>query len=321
MKTQITHLLNVQHPILLAPMAGVSGGALAAAVSNAGGFGVVGGGYGDAQWVNRELDIITQSTSNPWGIGFITWAVSMEVLNSSLRHKPAAVVLSFGDPSKYAKIIKAAGAKLMCQVQTLEDIDLALNAGADVIIAQGTEAGGHGTTTRSTLPLIPIAVDHAKGVPVVAAGGIADGRGLAAILMLGADGASIGTRFAVTHESLMPAALKKLLISSSGEDTVRTHVFDIVRQYSWPSSYTGRTLSNAFTKRWHGRESILSDALTIETPAYWKADASHDYSMAAPWCGEAVDLIIDSKPAEEIVRALIRSAEDRVETVRRAIVS
>ncbi len=195
-RTALTERLGLEYPIVLAPMGNVSGGRLAAAVSNAGGLGLVGGGYGDPDWMRRELSVARTEAARPWGVGLITWHATAETVEFALRYEPHAFMLSFGDPRPYVPAIKAAGCALFCQVQSVEDARAAKAAGADVIIAQGTEAGGHGAR-RATLPLVPAVVDAVAPTPVLAAGGIVDGRGLAAALMLGAQGswwARVSTR-------------------------------------------------------------------------------------------------------------------------------
>ena len=186
--TALTEMFGLQHPIVLGPMGSVSGGHLAAAVSNAGGLGLVGGGYGDPAWLRTELSRVKAETSRPWGVGLITWSIDRSVLDLALSYRPDAFLLSFGDPRPYAPAIKSAGCKLICQVQDVEQARVARDAGADLIVAEGTEAGGH-SGARATLPLVPAVVDAVTPIPAVAAGGIADGRGLAASLMLGAHGA------------------------------------------------------------------------------------------------------------------------------------
>ena len=153
------------------------------------------------------------------------------MLDLALSYRPDAFMLSFGDPRPYAQAIKAADCKLICQVQTVAQARVALEAGADLLVAEGNEAGGHGGA-RSTLPLVPAVADAVAPVPVVAAGGIADGRGLAAALMLGAQGALMGTRFCASVEALGQPAAKERIVSASGDDTARTRVFDIVRGYA-----------------------------------------------------------------------------------------
>jgi nitronate monooxygenase len=191
--TPLTVALGLRHPVVLAPMAGVSGGALAAAVSRAGGLGLIGGGYGDRDWLEREFAAAGDARV---GTGFILWALERQpdLLDLALDRDPAAVFLSFGDFGRFAGRVRRAGIPLILQVQTLAQARAALDAGADILVAQGTEAGGHGGA-RATLPLVPAVVDIAGEVPVLAAGGIADGRGLAAALMLGAAGALCGTAF------------------------------------------------------------------------------------------------------------------------------
>ena len=306
--TRLTKLFSLRHPIILGPMGGASGGLLAAAVSNAGGLGMVGGGYGDPVWIERELALVKAKTKAPWGAGLITWSAGREVLDLVLAHRPAAVMLSFGDPRPYGPLIKAAGCKLICQVQDLEGARLAREAGADLIVAQGTEAGGHGGT-RATLPLVPAVIDAVAPTPVVAAGGIADGRGLAAALMLGAEGALIGTRFYASTEALGHPNIKQRIVEAQGSDTVRTHVFDVVRGYHWPTDHTGRSTRNDFTARWAGHEKELQTKLESERTRYLAAAEAGDCDTAVVWAGEVVDLIQSVDGAGALVERISAEAE------------
>lgn len=211
--TALTAMFEIEHPIVLGPMGGVAGGQLAAAVSNAGALGMVGGGYGAVQSLREELELIGNLTKMPWGVGLITWAVTPEIVQFVLRYKPHAVMLSFGDPRPFARIIRSAGCKLICQVQDVHGAELASEAKADLVVAQGSEAGGHGGK-RGTFPLVPAVVDAVAPIPVLAAGGIGDGRGLAAALMLGAHGALIGpgsTQQTKRRPHLRPSAGSLLL--------------------------------------------------------------------------------------------------------------
>src|SRR4051812_34007845 len=259
--TALTRLLGIEHPILLAPMGSAAGGRLAAAVSNAGGLGMIGSGYANTDTIRREL---TEAGNARVGIGFITWALEKNpaASDTALDARPVAVMLSFGDPSPFTGRIKAAGCKIICQVQTLAQAKEAAAAGADIIIAQGRDAGGHSGMTRGTMGLVPAVVDAVGPIPVVAAGGIADGRGLAAALALGAAGVSMGTRFTASRESLWDQAMKATTVAAGGDQTAQTRVFDIVRGAAWPAIYPGRALRNAFSARWHGHE----DALAAESP-------------------------------------------------------
>ena len=306
--TALTEMLGLQHPIVLAPMGGVSGGHLAATVSNAGGLGLVGGGYGDAAWLRTELSRVKEGTQQPWGVGLITWSVDRSVVDLVLGYQPHAVMLSFGDPTPYVSAIKSAGCKLICQVQGLAETKLAQDAGADIVVAQGTEGGGHGGQ-RATLPLVPAVVDAVAPTPVVAAGGIADGRGLAAALMLGAHGALIGTRFYASAEALGSERAKQRLVAARGNETARTCVFDIVRGYAWPPGYPGRAVRNRFMERWHGRESDLAAALEPERAAYQVGARDGDYDTAVVWAGEVVDLIKRVEGAAALVARISAEAE------------
>jgi nitronate monooxygenase len=309
--TRLTETLGIRHPVLLAPMGSIAGGRLAAAVTAAGGLGLIGGGYGDAEWLEREF---AAAGNHRVGCGFITWSLARrpELLAQALAHGPAAVMLSFGDPKPFAPAIKAGGAKLICQVQTLAHVDDALAAGAEIIVAQGSEAGGHGAT-RATLPFVPQVVDRvrqrAPDAMVVAAGGIGDGRGLAAALMLGAEGVLVGTRFYASEESLGRPQAKARMIEATGEETIRTSVFDTVRGISWPKEFTGRALNNDFARRWHGAEAQLSAAAEREMARYQAAAAVGDFSTAVIFGGEAMGLFDRVLPAGDIVRGMVAEAE------------
>ncbi len=310
--TRLTEMFGLSIPVILAPMAGVSGGLLAAAVSNAGGLGLVGGGYGDAQWLDREIALARQGTHKAWGVGLITWAVSAATVEHVLSSGPAAMMLSFGDPRPYGRLINSAGCRLICQVQDTDGAILAKEAGADLIVAQGTEAGGHGGA-RATLPLVPAVADLVAPTPVIAAGGIADGRGLAAALILGAHGALIGTRFYASTEALGSARAKRRIAGSRGLNTARTRVFDLVRGLDWPEPYTGRALKNDFSNRWHGREQALQASLADAQAAYQAAVAAEDCTTAVVWAGEVVDLIARVEDAATIVTRLGQEAELQLE--------
>ncbi len=316
--TRLTELLDIRHPVLLAPMGGVTGGRLAAAVSAAGGLGLIGGGYGDPDWIEREF---AAAGNQRVGIGFITWSLSKkpELLDRALTHQPAALMLSFGDPGPFAPKIKEAGAKLICQVQTLTQAKEAAAIGADIIVAQGSEAGGHGAA-RGTLPLVPAVVDAVAPRPVVAAGGVADGRGLAAALMLGAVGVLLGTRFYASEEALGHEGAKARIVAAGGGDTVRTTIFDVVRGYDWPAIYTGRAIGNDYTRRWHGKESELEQNAAEESDRYAAAAAAGDVDTAVIFAGEAIDLIHDIAPAGEIVERIVAEAEARLAAAGEAIV-
>ncbi|MFI0975471.1 NAD(P)H-dependent flavin oxidoreductase [Streptomyces sp. NPDC021093] len=309
LSTAFTKLFGVEHPIALAPMGGSAGGALAAAVSRGGGLGLLGGAYGERDWLARELPLVA-GAGKPWGVGFLSWATGAGAVEQALEHGPGAVMLSFGDPSPFVERIRAAGAALIIQVTDLEEARQAVDLGADVIVAQGTESGGHGARHgRSTLPFVPIVVDLVAPVPVLAAGGIADGRGVAAVLALGAAGALIGTRFQATAEALVDPSTARAIVEGRGQDTERSGVSDIARGSSWPSSkYTARTLGHPSLAPWQGREAEL--AATPEAQlAYQSAVARGDAPPLPVWASEAVDLITDLPPAADLVATLAAQAD------------
>jgi nitronate monooxygenase len=310
LRTAFTELFGVRQPIALAPLGLTAGGALAAAVSNAGGLGLLGGGPGDLAWLDRELPILAERTSQPWGVGFQSWAVDVGTVEHALAHGPRAMMLSFGDPTPFVPAIRRARVPLILQVTDLTEAREAIALGADVIVAQGTEAGGHGARHgRSTLPFVPAVVDLAAPIPVLAAGGIADGRGLAAALALGAAGALIGTRFQATAESLADPAIKKAIVAGHGEDTERSIVLDIARGSRWPARYPGRTLSHPFLDQWRDRAAELAGDPAARQ-AYQDGVARGDFTPLPVWAGECVDLITDLPPAADVVAGLAGQAED-----------
>ncbi|MFG1708617.1 NAD(P)H-dependent flavin oxidoreductase [Nonomuraea sp. M3C6] len=310
LSTQFTKLFGVRHPIVLAPMGGSAGGALAAAVSRGGGLGMLGAGNGDREWLDREVQIVASSTDQPWGVGFLTWAIDVGAVERALGYGPRAVMLSFGDPSPFVEPIRQAGAALIIQVTDVEEAWRAVDLGADVVVAQGTEAGGHGARRgRSTLPFVPIVVDLAAPVPVLAAGGIADGRGLAAALALGAAGALIGTRFQATVEALVDPAITKAIVEGRGQDTERSSVLDIARGSRWPSKYPARTLGHPYLDRWRGREAELAGDSQARQ-AYQNDVARGAIPPLPVWAGEAIDLITDLPSAADLVTTLATQAVD-----------
>jgi nitronate monooxygenase len=312
--TRLTRALDLRHPVLSAPMAFAAGGALAAAVTRAGGLGIIGGGYGDPTWLEEQF---AAAQGERVGVGFITWSLrkSPSLLTGVLRHRPAAVMLSFGDPRPFVDEIRAAGALLVCQCQDLEHVMDAVDVGADIVIAQGAEAGGHGAL-RGLSTFVPEVADHlAEHAPqtlLLAAGGIADGRGLAAALVLGADGVLVGTRLWASREALVKPRHHEKILQAAGDDTVRTRVPDIARQLPWPRGFTARIARNAFTERWHGHEDELERSLAVEGPKYRQAFEAGDPEHTAVWFGEAAGLIHAIEPAATIVDRMVSEAAARL---------
>jgi nitronate monooxygenase len=307
--TPVTQLLGINHPILLAPMANVTDARLVAAVDAAGGFGILGGGYGEEQWLVRELDLLDRSKAR-FGVGFITWSLAKQprLLDLALERRPAAVMLSFGSPTPFIDRIKHTAAIIICQVQSLALAKEAVAAGADILVAQGAEAGGHGVT-RGLVSLVPEIVDAVEGrKPVVAAGGIADGRGLAAALMLGAAGVLMGTRFFATQEAAGAQGAKERIREATGDDTLRSTVFDITRRIAWPAPITGRTLRNAHSDRWFGRESELMGQLDEVSAKYAAAHDAGDFDITVVHAGESVGLIHDIPSAHDVIERVMREA-------------
>ena len=306
-QTAITKMFGIEHPVLLAPMGSVAGGALAAAVSRAGGLGIIGGGYGDRDQLGKEF---AAAGNTPVGIGFITWSLAKQpdLLDLALERAPKALFLSFGELGPFAPKIKRADVPLIAQVQTVDQARRALGEGADVLVAQGTEAGGHGAT-RATLPLVPAVVDIAGGKPVLAAGGIADGRGLAAALTLGAAGVVCGTVFYASAEAIAHPKAKTAVVAASGDDTERGTSVDVVRGITWPSEWNIRTLRNSFTEKWSRDPAGLKTNLQREQERFLAAREAGDTTIAPVIVGEGAGLVREVQPAADIVRNMVAQAE------------
>jgi len=307
-------------PIALAPMALASGGALAAACAEAGALGLVGGGYGELAWVQREYTLALRAApTGRIGCGFITWKLDEDasaldwVLDQPQR--PRAIMLSFGDPRPYAQRIAATGAALICQVQRLEQVPQALDAGAEVIVAQGGEAGGHGMNSlnsRATISFVSELADwlaaHSPHTLLLAAGGIADGRTLAAALVLGANGALVGSRLWATQESLAADGAKQQAVQTTGDGTARSSVFDILRRKNWPAPYDFRAIRNELHRQWEDRIEALRADPEPARAVYEAAVKAGDFSAAHATVGEAVGLIHDLPPAAEVIERMTAQA-------------
>lgn len=312
LRTRLTERLKLAHPVISAPMAFVAGGKLAAAVSRAGGLGLIGGGYGDERWLREEF---AAAGNQPVGCGFITWSLKKQrhLLDVALDYSPSAMFLSFGDPEPFADSIKQSGVTFICQIQTVADAKRAIDVGANVLGAQGAEAGGH-SVERATFTLVPEIADlilsRAPETLLCAAGGVADGRGLAAALALGADGVVVGSRFWASTEALVHPNLHAVAVAAIGDDTLRSRVIDIVRGFDWPARYNLRTLKGPTTDRWHGKEAELRSIAEVEIARYAEAAAKGDTQIVNVPVGECVGLIDAIAPASNILLTMVSEAEN-----------
>jgi len=309
--TRLTEKFGLKYPVFSAPMAFASGGKLAAAVTNAGGLGLIGGAYGDQQWIENEF----QAAGNIGvGCGVITWAMKdkPEVVDQILDHKPKALFLSFGDPKDFIEKAHKKDVPVICQVQTFKDAKHAIHCGAEVIVAQGAEAGGHGES-RSTFTLVPEVADYICGnapeTLLCAAGGIADGRGLAAALMLGADGVLIGSRFWASEEAIVHSKMLDAALVASGDETIRSSVMDIARRLNWPERYTARVLKNGFTHQWHHDLDGLLENQDEQADLWRAAWQEGNTDVANTFVGEAAGLINSIEPAAKILTSIADEAE------------
>lgn len=288
-------------------MAGVAGPALCAAVAEAGGIGSLALTFVADDEVPTVLAAVRARTAEPFNVNLISWILDGRgaLLDAALAGGVASVTLSFGDPTPHIARVHHGGAVAMCQVQTLDDARRAIDAGADVLIVQGAEAGGH-TGRIPLLPFLPQVVDVAGDVPVLAAGGVGDGRGLAAVMMLGAQGALMGTRFLATE----PAAsdwwphLGERVIGASADDTVWSQAYDIEQGQgvsAWPAGLGGRAIRSPFLDEWAGREDRLVERLS----------AGGDVGDTTPsYAGPVAGMVTGRETVDDIVDSIVAEATD-----------
>jgi nitronate monooxygenase len=308
-------MFGLDYPVMSAPMALHSGGTLAAAVSAAGGLGSFGAmhpGKGP-DWVHAEIAAIRAHTDRPFAVGFITpfLPLAEPLFVAAVAERPAVVAFSFADPAPWLTRAKEAGARVMCQVQTFEDADVAVDAGTDVLVAQGNEAGGH-TGTMGLLPFLAGLVARYRDIPVLAAGGIADGRTLAAALTAGAEGAWLGTAFLATTEAVEVHDIhKQLIVESDGTDTVFTRAYDIVSGLPWPAGIGERVRRNRFTDEWGEREAELRDRREEMAAAAGTSpfEDPPDPETSAVLYGPSAAFVDAVRPAAEVVRTVSDEAE------------
>jgi NAD(P)H-dependent flavin oxidoreductase YrpB (nitropropane dioxygenase family) len=319
-RTRLTELLGIDAPIVLAPMGGATTPVLAAAVANAGGLGLLPLSWSSPREIAALLAETFALTDRPVGVNLILEWDQRERLHAALEAGARVVSFFWGDPSPLMAEAKAAGATILVTVGSAAEASRAVAAGADVVVAQGWEAGGHVWSAVSTMALVPRVVDAVSPVPVVAAGGIADGRGLAAALALGAAGAWVGTRFLAASEAGIHDDYRRRLIAAVETDTVHGTLFD----GGWPNA-PHRTLRNSTVDAWEaaGRPAPGARPGEGDTPATGpdgtainryasttpRAGATGDTEPLANWSGQGVGLVARVQPAADIVRELVADAE------------
>ena len=308
LRTRFTERFALAHPVMSAPMALHSGGTLAGAVTAAGGFGSFGGinPAGGPDWIREQVAIARSAApEGPIAVGFITafLGAARLLLDASLEAGVEAIALSFGDPRPWIAAVRdsGVGAAVICQVQTPADADVAVGEGADVVVVQGNEAGGH-TGTLGLLPFLSAMAERHPDVVLLAAGGIADGRTLAAALTAGADGAWLGTAFLATPEAVeIDDDYRSRIVASDGTDTVFTRVHDILSGLPWPAGIGERVQRDAVTDVWADREEELEQR---------RAEVAAELGRPTPIrFGPSAALVPAVRSAGDVVRTISAGAE------------
>lgn len=309
--TAFTRLVSVEHPVVCAGMgAGIADGDLAGAVSEAGGLGVIGASWLSPEQVTAMAARARAITANPFGINLLLFG-NEELLAATLDAKPAVLSTAWPRDDQDLGVIFARaherGAKVMHMVPRLDDAERAAEAGADVIVAQGNEGGGH-VGEMGTTVLVRQVVKAVAPVPVLAAGGFGDGAGLASALALGAEGVLLGTRFVATDEVPMPPWLKQAIVDSDGHDTVCTTVPDALTGRDWPGAWS-RVLRTPVIEKWLGREPELRRRRREVMAVFDAMDDEKEPEDWLFWVGQSAGLVDDVAPAGEIVKRIVAEAE------------
>ena len=308
--TPLTELLGVEVPLISAPMTPQAGGRLARAVSEAGAFGMIGIEETDTEeGIAAELAIVQAGAPVPFGIGLVSWVLDQrpELLDIAIDARPKLISISFGDAGPHVGRLHDAGILVASQVQSRRWAEVAIEAGVDVLVAQGTEGGGH-TGAVATLPLLQIVLDLTD-LPVVAAGGIASGRGLAAVLAAGAVGAWVGTPFLLAEEARNSAAARERIARSDETETLYTSVYDRLQDKGWPAEFRARAIRTAFGARWTGHEDELG-AGTKPREEFVEARAAQDYDIAHIYAGQSIGMLDAVRPAGAIVADIEAQARE-----------
>jgi len=322
--TRICELLGVRHPVVLG---GMGGGAtnpeLVAAVTNAGGFGIMSVTHQGPDQQRADVQRLRQLTGDkPFGLNHLLFMVEEARFEATLELRPKVVSTAWPWPEqdlrRFASAAHAAGALFMHMVSTTPEAVRAAEAGADVVVAQGSEGGGH-VGWMGTLPLVPMVVRAVAPVPVLAAGGLADGAGLAAVLALGAEGVLLGTRFLATPEAPVANSYKRAIVEHDGHDTFLTEIPDIAQSRVWPGAMS-RVARNRFIERWAGREWEVRQRRAEINQAAIEARARDDGEEYHLSMGQTAGLIHDIAPAAQIVARIAAEAEDIIAGRLRALV-
>jgi NAD(P)H-dependent flavin oxidoreductase YrpB (nitropropane dioxygenase family) len=314
--TRICDLLGIVHPIVLGGMGTATTAPLVAAVSNSGGFGTLGTSAFNAAQLESEVASIRTRTEKPFGINHLLFQIQEEMFAVTLRAQPSVAAFAWARKDQglgeYFQRAHDAGCKVMYMAGEVPEAVRAAEAGADVIVAQGTEAGGH-VAWMASLPLVPMMVKAVAPLPVLSAGGIADGHGLAAALALGADGVLLGTRFMATPEAPIHPNFKQAIVKSNGHDTVLTEIPDLATQRVWPGAMS-RAQRNQFIARWSGREWALRQNAREVGKQVAAARAAGDVDNASLSFGQDAGLIDSIKSVREVVQDIVTEAEEIIKT-------
>lgn len=309
-KTQICKQLNIEYPVVLGGMASATSASMVAAVSEAGGLGILGVTGLSGGQIKKEIADIRATTDKPFGINFLMFKIDEEIFDNAMTEKPPVISLAWArddqDLKSWFDKAHSAGSLVIYMVGDVHEAIRAFKAGADIIVAQGTEGGGH-VRSMSTLTLVPMVADAVKPCPLIAAGGVADGRGLAAALALGAEGVLLGTRFLATKEAPIHTNYKEAIVDSDGHDTVLTHIPDLISETVWPAG-SARALHNGFIDHWSESGELIKEDMKSLNTASLAARKEGDVNNTSLLVGQNAGLIDSVISVNDVITQMVEDA-------------
>ena len=310
-KTPVCDKLNIKYPIVLGGMASATSTYMVASVSEAGGLGILGVTGLSSAKIHEEIASIKRITDKPFGINYLLFKIDDDIFFDTVEDKIPVISLAWARPDQdlktYFNKAHEAGSLVIYMAGDVSGSVRAAEAGADIIVAQGTEGGGH-VQSMSTFTLVPMVVDAVKPCSVLAAGGIADGRGLAAALALGAEGVLLGTRFLATEEAPIHTNYKEAIVKSTGDDTILTHIPDLISGTTWPGG-SARALQNDFIKYWSEREDLINQDLKEINEASLRARKEGNIGKTTLLIGQNAGLIDSIVPVHDVIEKMVEQAD------------
>lgn len=311
-KTGVCNQLGIKHPIILGGMASATSVPMVLSVTEAGGLGILGVTGLNNDVISAQVAAIKAATNKSFGINYLMFKIDEDIYSKTIKEQVPVISLAWARPEQdlktYFQMAHDVGSLVMYMVGDVQEAIRAAEAGADVIVAQGAEGGGH-VRSMSTITLVPIVINAVSPCPVIAAGGIADGRGLAAALALGAEAVLIGTRFLATDEAPLHENYKEAIVKSNGHDTILTNIPDLIGENNWPEG-SARALKNDFINYWMENQNMIGENAKLLNETSLKARREGYVDKTSLLVGQDAGLIDSVLPIKEMITNMVDQAEN-----------